>query len=229
MRNETNGEINCTSRLPEYAGHGSRLAAGGGRRAEIAMRLADRFLLGLQEGWRRGRGLPQPSAETPSRMEATPGGPAPEPSSPLVHALAPTVLPRGAPSRLWTVLLTITFFIGAIIVASIVSAIALSIGLPAAGSWTVVAACFALVAYSIYRPHWSIRGYTPAGLRRVFSWIGGIFLVGLAVSALTNRTDTSAPPQRAKAAAGGLPLCLAKRFRSCRPRHVSMNLGQAMA
>ncbi len=77
------------------------------------------------------------------------------------------------PSRATKWLVTVGLLFGALILGGMFEAIGI-------GSWIVVVLAAAIVAYSFYRPEWSILGFSPSGVRKVFGVIGVLLLFGIA-------------------------------------------------
>lgn len=76
------------------------------------------------------------------------------------------------PSRGVKWLVAFGLLFGALILGGALEAIGLA-------SWIVVAFAAAIVAYSFYRPEWSLLGFSPSGVRKVFGVIGLLLLFGI--------------------------------------------------
>lgn len=77
------------------------------------------------------------------------------------------------PSRATKWLVAVGLLFGALILGGMLEAVGLA-------SWIVVVLAAAVVAYSFYRPEWSILGFSPSGVRKVFGVIGMLLLFGIA-------------------------------------------------
>lgn len=77
------------------------------------------------------------------------------------------------PSRATKWLVAVVLLFGALILGGMFEALGLA-------SWIVVVLAAAVVAYSFYRPEWSILGFSPSGVRKVFGVIGVLLLFGIA-------------------------------------------------
>lgn len=79
---------------------------------------------------------------------------------------------RGGPSRVSKWLVGFGLLFGALMLGGMLEAIGLA-------SWIIVVLAAAIVAYSFYQPVWSILGFSPAGVRKVFGVIGLLLLFGI--------------------------------------------------
>jgi hypothetical protein len=77
------------------------------------------------------------------------------------------------PSRATKWLVAVGLLFGALILGGMFEALGLA-------SWIVVVLAVAVVAYSFYRPEWSMLGFSPSGVRKVFGVIGVLLLFGIA-------------------------------------------------
>lgn len=88
-------------------------------------------------------------------------------------------------SRATKWLVAIGLLFGALILGGMFEALGLA-------SWIVVVLAAAVVAYSFYRPEWSILGFSPSGVRKVFGVIGVLLLFGIAAGDTEEKRATEA-------------------------------------